>query len=142
MAFLLERGDGYLFESPITWYAGRRKRDLSPGYEKYNVHFERLVKPACLFCHSNRFDHVEGTENRYRQPIFQGQAIGCERCHGPGELHVRRPSKSSRSPPNIVNPARLTPALRDSVCQQCHLQGDIRVVREGRSSPTFARGCR
>ena len=93
MAFLLERGDGYLFESPITWYSGKRKWDLSPGYEQDNVHFERLVKPTCLFCHSNRFDHVEGTENRYRQPIFQGHAIGCERCHGPGELHVRNPEQ-------------------------------------------------
>ena len=54
-----------------------------------------VVKPACLFCHANRFDHVEGTENRYRQPIFQGHAIGCERCHGPGELHVRKPGASA-----------------------------------------------
>ena len=131
MAFLLERGDGYLFESPITWYSGKRKWDLSPGYEKDNVHFERFVKPTCLFCHSNQFDHVEGTENRYRQPIFQGHAIGCERCHGPGELHVRKPEQIGDEPPNIVNPASLKPELREAVCQQCHLQGDIRVVRDG-----------
>ena len=104
MAFLLERGDGYLFESPITWYSGKRKWDLSPGYEKDNVHFERLVKPACLFCHSNQFDHVEGTENRYRQPIFQGHAIGCERCHGPGELHVRKPEQVGDEPPEHREP--------------------------------------
>ena len=96
MAFLLERGDGYLFESPITWYSRKQKWDLSPGYEKDNLHFERFIKPACLFCHSNRFDHVEGTENRYRQPIFLGHAIGCERCHGPGELHVRKPERVER----------------------------------------------
>ena len=140
MAFLLERGDGYLFESPITWYSGKRKWDLSPGYEKDNVHFERLVKPACLFCHSNQFDHVEGTENRYRQPIFQGHAIGCERCHGPGELHVRKPEQVGDEPPNIVNPASLKPELREAVCQQCHLQGDIRVVREGRKLTDFRPG--
>jgi hypothetical protein len=70
LAFLLERGDGHLFESPITWYSRKKKWDLSPGYEKDNLHFERFIKPACLFCHSNRFDHVPGTENQYRQPIF------------------------------------------------------------------------
>ena len=42
--------------------------------------------------------------------------------------------------PNIVNPARLEPALRESVCQQCHLQGDIRVVRAGRSLTDFRPG--
>ncbi len=85
MAFLLERGDGYLFESPITWYSSKQKWDLSPGYERDNIHFERFIKPTCLFCHSNQFDHREGTENRYNQPIFRGYSIGCERCHGPGE---------------------------------------------------------
>ena len=97
MAFLLERGEGYLFESPITWYSRKRRWGLSPGYEKDNPHFERSIKPTCLFCHSNQFDHVEGTENRYRPPIFRGHAIGCERCHGPGELHVRSPCRSAPS---------------------------------------------
>ena len=105
LAFLLDR-DGYLFESPITWYAQGRRWGLSPGYERDNLHFERFVKPACLFCHSNRFDHVEGTENRYREPIFRGHAIGCERCHGPGELHVKRPETPDGEAPNIVNPSR------------------------------------
>jgi len=140
LAFLLERGDGHLFESPITWYSKKQKWDLSPGYEQDNPHFERFVKPACLFCHSNRFDHVEGTENRYRMPIFLGHAIGCERCHGPGELHVRTPDQVSDELPNIVNPARLQPALREAVCQQCHLQGDIRVVRAGRSLTDYRPG--
>ena len=140
IAFLLERGDGHLFESPITWYSTKQKWDLSPGYEKDNVHFERFIKPTCLFCHSNQFDHVEETENRYRQPIFQGHAIGCERCHGPGELHVRKPERVGDELPNIVNPARLQPALREAVCQQCHLQGDIRVVRAGRSLTDYRPG--
>jgi Tfp pilus assembly protein PilF len=140
MAFLLERGDGYLFESPITWYSSKRRWDLSPGYQKDNIHFERFIKPTCLFCHSNRFTHVAGTENRYKPPIFQGHAIGCERCHGPGELHVKEPEPVGDGLPNIVNPARLQPALREAVCQQCHLQGDIRVVRAGRSLTDFRPG--
>jgi hypothetical protein len=32
----------------------------------------------------------------------------------------------------IVNPARLSPQLRDAVCEQCHLEGEARVVRSGR----------
>jgi predicted CXXCH cytochrome family protein len=40
----------------------------------------------------------------------------------------------------IVNPADLTPALRDSVCQQCHLQGSFRFTRAGREALDFRPG--
>ncbi len=133
IAYLIER-DGYLFQSPISWYAQQRRWDISPGYGEYTAQpdFERLIQPDCLFCHSNQFHPVAGTVNRYETPIFQGHAIGCERCHGPGELHVNRDGLSSESDLTIVNPAKLAPALRDSVCEQCHLQGSFRFARAGR----------
>src|SRR5205807_1805658 len=81
--------DGYLFESPITWFTQGRRWDLSPGYETRNQHFSRAITPGCLFCHSNQAEHIANTANRYRQPVFKSFAIGCERCHGPGELHVK-----------------------------------------------------
>ena len=95
IAYLIER-DGFLFQSPITWYPRERRWDLSPGYEKSNLHFDRPIQPDCLFCHANRVEPVAGTVNRYRPPIFRGHAIGCERCHGPGELHVKRPDVGRR----------------------------------------------
>ena len=140
IAFLVQRGEGYLFQSPITWYSKKQRWDLSPGYERDNLHFERFIKPNCLFCHSNQSNHVNGTENHYKEPIFEGRAIGCERCHGPGELHARRPEPANDKAPNIVNPAKLEPALREAVCQQCHLQGDIRIVKAGRSLNDFRPG--
>ena len=133
ISFLIER-DGYLFQSPIAWFAQQRRWDLSPGYGEFSTRpdFERAIQPDCLFCHANQFRAVAGTVNRYDKPIFQGHAIGCERCHGPGELHVNRAGLSAGSDMTIVNPAHLTPALRDSVCQQCHLQGSVRFARDGR----------
>jgi Flp pilus assembly protein TadD len=133
LAFLIER-DGYLFESPMTWYSERKRWDLAPGYETNNPHFERSVTAGCLFCHANRVDHVAGTANRYREPIFQGHAIGCERCHGPGELHVREASVAIKGEPNIVNPSKLEPALRESVCQQCHLMGESAITERAERS--------
>jgi hypothetical protein len=88
-AFLIER-DGFLFESPITWYAAERKWQLSSSYERRNYHFDRPIREDCLFCHSNRVDRDPTALNCYRPPIFHGYAIGCERCHGPGEIQVRR----------------------------------------------------
>ncbi|HKI36808.1 MAG TPA: tetratricopeptide repeat protein [Gemmataceae bacterium] len=127
--------DGYVFQSPISWYPQKGVWDLSPGYRERNEHFDRPVTAECLFCHSNRVEPVEHTANRYQVPVFRGAAIGCERCHGPGELHVReqeKPDEPAEDADTIVNPRRLEPALREAVCEQCHLQGQARVLRRGR----------
>ncbi len=135
--------DGYLFQSPITWFPQAGRWDLSPGYENRNLHFGRPVMPACLFCHCNHAEHVPLTVNRYRPPVFRGHTIGCERCHGPGELHVRRREARGRvdgPDDTIVNPARLEHALREAVCQQCHVQGEQRVLCRGRSDFDYRPG--
>ena len=133
IAYLIER-DGYLFQSPISWYAQEQHWGISPGYAEFTTqpNFERPIQPDCLYCHTNQFHPVAGTLNRYETPIFQGYSIGCERCHGPGELHVKGAMQSGEPDLTIVNPARLAPALRDSVCEQCHLQGSVRLARAGR----------
>jgi len=139
--FLIER-DGFLFLSPIAWFAQQGRWGISPGYGERTqaTNFERAIYPDCLFCHANRFRPVAGPLNRYKTPIFQGHAIGCERCHGPGELHVKEGGSSAVSDLTIVNPAGLAPALRDSVCQQCHLQGAYRTTRAGRDTFDFRPG--
>jgi hypothetical protein len=126
--------DGYLFASPISWYPQKGIWDLSPGYANLNPHFSRPIGPDCLFCHANQVEHVEHTANRYHPPLFRGAAIGCERCHGPGELHVRRHENNEEitgPDDSIVNPRHLEHGLREGVCQQCHLQGEQRVLRRG-----------
>jgi predicted CXXCH cytochrome family protein len=132
VSYLLER-DGRLYQSPISWYSQERRWGPSPGYEHENLHFNRPIEPRCLFCHTNQVEPVESSANRYREPIFRGHTIGCERCHGPGELHARRPGAVEGRDPTIVNPRHLEPALRLDVCIQCHVQGAQRVERPGRN---------
>ena len=72
--------------------------------------------------------------------LLRGHAIGCERCHGPGELHAADPNLVDGRDLTIVNPAALEPALRDAVCQQCHLNGQKRVLRAGRHDEDFRPG--
>ncbi|MBN9119135.1 MAG: hypothetical protein J0I06_08240 [Planctomycetes bacterium] len=131
-SYLFER-DGAVFQSPVTWYSGPGRWDGSPGYRP-DWHFNRPVPADCLFCHANAVEPVEGTVNRYRAPLFRGGAIGCERCHGPGALHVsaREAGPAAGEDHTIVNPARLLPPLREAVCEQCHLAGRVRVLRDGR----------
>jgi predicted CXXCH cytochrome family protein len=141
IGYLIER-DGFVFQSPISWYVQKQKWDLAPGYAQMNVHFDRPVASTCLYCHANRVEPVAGTINRYRPPIFQGPAIGCERSHGPGELHVQGPSVADGRDSTIVNPAGLESALRDAVCEQCHLLGHQRVLKAGRREEDYRPGLR
>src|SRR5262249_20354223 len=133
-SYLSDRG-GYLFFTPISWYAQAGKWDLSPGLEDRDHPTGRPVRPHCLFSPAHHADHVPHTATRSRAPVFRGHAIGCERCHGPGELHVGRQERGAAADgadDTIVNPARLAPELREAVCEQCHLEGEARVVRRGR----------
>jgi Flp pilus assembly protein TadD len=141
ITYLIER-DGLLFQSPIAWFAQQRRWDISPGYGATDArpNFERAIQPMCLFCHTNQVLPVSGTLNRYETPILRGHAIGCERCHGPGALHAKWGGGSAGPELTIVNPARLAPALRESVCQQCHLQGWFRFPRAGRDPFDFRPG--
>src|SRR5207248_5908257 len=120
-SYLIER-EGYVFQSLLSWYSQPGVWDFTPGVQ-LREQFERPAEPSCLFCHANQVEPVAGAINRYRVPVFRGHAIGCERCHGPGELHVNSHSSGEARDNSIVDPGRLAPVLRDAVCQQCHLQG-------------------
>ena len=141
ITYLIER-DGFLFQSPIAWFAQQGHWDISPGYGEFvtRPNFERPIPPECLACHANQFRPVAGTLNRYESPVFQGHAIGCERCHGPGALHVEADKPATWPDLTIVNPANLAPALREAVCQQCHLQGSFRFARADRGPLDFRPG--
>jgi predicted CXXCH cytochrome family protein len=138
-SFLVVR-DGFVAQSPVAWYAQQQRYDVAPGYHQQNSHFERVIIPECLSCHVDGAMPARGAFNRYETPLDL-KPIGCERCHGPGALHVRRPGQVRGGlDPTIVNPRHLAPALRESVCDQCHLQGADRFVRFGHKEGDFRPG--
>jgi Tfp pilus assembly protein PilF len=134
-SYLINR-DGRLYQSSLSWYSSKEAWDLAPGYRAKLEHFSRPVVGRCVFCHCNDAAPVKDTLNSYHEPLFRQHAIGCERCHGPGELHVagrRRGESPEGIDHTIVNPHHLEPSLREAVCQQCHLQGLTAVEARGRS---------
>lgn len=140
-SYLVEH-EGRLFQSPISWFSEKQIWDVSPSFSEER-HFTRMVNARCLFCHANYADAVADSVNQYREPVFRGLSIGCERCHGPGSLHVERHqtgAATSGLDDTIVNPKNLEPVLRESVCQQCHLQGEQRVLRRNRGVFDFRPG--
>ncbi|MBW3599210.1 MAG: hypothetical protein KY475_18310, partial [Planctomycetes bacterium] len=123
--------------------------DLSPGYSPHDhPRFSRRIDDGCLYCHAGRVHYEEAEDGgrlsdiRYAEPIFAEEAIGCERCHGPGERHVQFHSgvAAASLSDSIVNPARLSPEKRESVCNQCHLLGQSVVPRSGRGFFDFRPG--
>jgi len=126
----------YLFQSPVSYYTRRAVWDMAPGYEQDRLpDFTRPVTAECLLCHAGSVFAVDGTLNRFKPPYVGTLEISCDRCHGPVQAHLKNPSRA-----NIVNPARLPPAARDSVCEQCHLSGDVRVANPGRQASDFQPG--
>jgi hypothetical protein len=88
-----------------------------------------------VWCHAGRPLHIAESVNRYHEPVFEFEAIFCDRCHGPVENHLKKPMAAT-----IVNPRKLPQALRQSVCEQCHLGGEARVLNPGRSWGDFQPG--
>lgn len=130
----LTENNGRLYELPLTWYTQVEKWDFSPGYRERNGRFDRLIPDGCMACHNSYPETVSFVSGKYTE-VPNG--IGCERCHGPGELHVEERLADPEPPGDIdetiVNPKHLSLDLALDVCQQCHLHGTVSVERAGRT---------
>lgn len=144
----LVEADGFLVESPATWFASRQGWDVSPGYDHAKQQgFCRPIGEGCLYCHVSHVETLGKSTHRMRLGELQ---IGCERCHGPGSLHVARHSGSGADTGastdgidyTIVNPAHLPRERAEAVCQQCHLNSDAAVTLRGRKLTDYRPGLR
>jgi len=135
--------NGRLFQLPLTWYR-EHGWDMSPGYDVNNARFSRLLPDQCVACHASYptpRPHLEAKFDTLRD------GIGCERCHGPGALHVTQRSTAARGVPGapadsafdatIVNPARLSLERRLDVCEQCHVHTVVSVLREKKTDFSY-----
>lgn len=165
-SYLVFDGDA-VWQSPVSWFSTAGRWDVSPGFDLGGA-TQRPTISNCLFCHIQDHTLVEGSINRYQMPLARTQlSIGCERCHGPGELHVRERvegkgatveevvagvqgegaalgavvgGRKEVKDTSIVNPKHLPGELQMSICAQCHLAGKARVVRQGRKESEFRPG--
>ena len=135
--------NGYLYQAPITFYTQKRKWDLAPGFENgASSRFSRLIESECMTCHNGYPDFISNSQNKY---ISVKTGIDCERCHGPGSLHVAEKQSgkivdTSKMPDySIVNPRRLSTELQNNICMRCHLQG-IAVLNDGKNFFDFRPG--
>jgi len=135
--------NGYLHQMPMTFYTQKQKWDFPPGFENgFNTRFSRKIGLECMSCHNSLPDFVEGSENKFNA---LPEGVNCERCHGPGSIHVQQRSTGTKIDTSkyidysIVNPAKLPIDRQFDVCQRCHLQGNT-VLKEGKSFFDFKPG--
>jgi predicted CXXCH cytochrome family protein len=115
--FFTKTGDDYTV-LPAQWDVAK-KRWLPYHVEKNtdwwvpfygDKNTDRPTGPLCDGCHSVNYNIATKQVTEWN--------VGCERCHGPGSLHVAHPTRA-----NIVNPQRLAPVAANDTCIQCHSQG-------------------
>jgi predicted CXXCH cytochrome family protein len=117
-----------LIELPLAWYSEKGGYwAMNPGYDRPDHQgLRRLIGDDCMFCH-NAYPEIPADPDR-TEPVFTRvpEGIDCQRCHGPGERHVRlaRSPTAARTDVRaaIVNPARLAPDRQKEICLQCHLE--------------------
>jgi tetratricopeptide (TPR) repeat protein len=135
--------NGYLYQMPMTFFSQKKQWDFPPGFENgFNTHFNRKIGLECMSCHNAIPDFVQGSENKFNS---LPEGINCERCHGPGSIHVQQRSTGSKIDTSkyidysIVNPGKLSVERQFDVCQRCHLQGNA-VLKKGKSFFDFKPG--
>lgn len=126
--------NGELFQLPIAWYTQEKAWAMAPGFDRAdNAGVARPVRRGCMFCHNAYPDLPAGADAHWQPPVFPEnlpEGTGCQRCHGPGAAHIAAATTGTdeQTRAAIVNPAKLPPAQRDSVCAQCHLQPSVAVM--------------
>lgn len=135
------RDGPFHLQSPITYFSDDEQWSMSPGYDE-PVHrgFRRTVTVTCVFCHVGSIEQIK--RNPYKFEIVESK-IGCERCHGPGELHEKRHLENldwSGDDDTIVHPAELSRELAEALCHQCHTQGVQAINVSGKNDWDFRPG--
>jgi tetratricopeptide (TPR) repeat protein len=131
--------NGYLLESPVAYYAQSHSYDMKPGLGDAETMPPALpMTSGCMRCHMSGVQReTPGTVNHFRDLPFLYGGITCESCHGDSKQHVVNSRKDA-----VVNPMKLDPERRDSVCISCHLEGDTRIEHVGRNVDDFKPGDR
>jgi hypothetical protein len=131
--------NGYFVESPVAYYANSQDFDMKPGLGNFPALPPSLpMNSGCMRCHMSDVQREDpGTLNHFSQLPFLHAGITCESCHGDTSRHVASAGKAP-----LVNPSKLDPQRRDSVCISCHMEGDTRIEHVGRNVLDYKPGDR
>ena len=77
-------------------------------------------KISCLKCHTTGYGKEGGFINEQLTPNMKN--LGCEACHGPGELHIKAKKRYKKTTININKDVDTKGRLTDKSCEECHTE--------------------
>jgi len=80
---------------------GKAYTTLEAVHKQFNL--------SCVGCHVTGYGKPGGSSVVHNAGLTH---VGCESCHGPGSLHVAKPSAAAQAP--------ITKAPTEATCKQCH----------------------
>jgi hypothetical protein len=83
-------------------------RARNPSLREYDA--------ECIVCHTVGFRYEGGFKNARATPLMKD--VGCESCHGPGEIHKKNPNNPAIHA--LINPWKGKPDKIQGMCQTCH----------------------
>ncbi len=110
-----------LFQLPVSYTTGTDEWVNSPGYIDGRVHFDRVIPPRCLECHTTAFK-MEGPPPGAKYGSDYVLGISCEKCHGTGLQHVQYHTSNPQetSPKFILSPKSFPRSRKIDNCALCH----------------------
>ena len=99
----------------------------------------RFAEAKCAGCHTTGYDYVKDEASGVWKAKGKGElGIACEKCHGPGSLHVKEANASEAAgkvlkagTSTIVHPLKdLNPLQQTQVCAQCHGRNTNKKIAE------------
>jgi hypothetical protein len=146
--YLYWKGDG-VFQLPVSYFVTEYAWANSPYYPPDSIWFGRAVAVGCFECHASYIgtkamlhtNFFEGTPQYDRATLVYG--IDCERCHGPGALHVawQQAHPEDTVARYMARFAALGRQQRLDVCAVCHSgahSGQVRSVFHFKPGDTLA----
>lgn len=124
--YLTTLEDGRIIVLPPSWDVLRKgwfhNLDIADPDQPEGVEVQVWNK-NCYSCHVSQQEKNFNVETTQYKTTWLDFGTNCERCHGPGEAHVKH--YSSPTPPkgpvkDIVLQTKLDPARNTMVCAQCH----------------------
>ncbi|MFK8112069.1 MAG: multiheme c-type cytochrome [Rubripirellula sp.] len=125
-SYLYWHGDA-LFQDHVSYLAGADQWIPSPGFQDNHVSFSRVIRLACLECHTTYVKEKRAPNFYHADSAIWG--ISCERCHGPGQQHVdyHHQNPEAKKSMHIVHPKSLSRQSQLDICGQCH-SGSFRLL--------------
>jgi tetratricopeptide (TPR) repeat protein len=122
--YLTTLGDGKVIVLPPSWDITRKgwfhNLDIADPDEVEGVQVQVWNK-QCYSCHVSQQEKNFDVEKNEYKTAWLDFGTNCERCHGPGSVHVARYSAPNpQRAQDMVVQTRLDATRNTMVCAQCH----------------------